>query len=424
MPPSLNTTERQIISKVAWHLLPLMFVCYMAAFVDRVNVSFAKLSMLADTGLSTVTYATGAGIFFIGYFIFEVPSNLVLERVGARIWIARIMLVWGVISCSMLFVNGKWSYYALRFLLGAAEAGFYPGMILYNTYWFPSRYRARTIAAFQTAAVSSYLVGGPIAGFVMDHPQFGMRDWRWLFLVEGIPSVLLGIVVLLALPNRPRDAGWLAAEEKDWLTSVLDSERAAAERNGRLTLRQALTNPRVLLLSGIYFSNVVGGYGVDFFMPTMLQTAFPSVTKSQLGLISAIPPLITIPVMLLYSRWSSRVSWRRSTSLALWWLAAGLVLLSLPMPPLFVLAAATVCSAARWSFLGPFFVLPTAFLTGTAAAGGLALINATANLGGQAGPVILGALQSPDGSFGAGLRVVAGLLVVCGALCLKLRRPG
>ena len=423
MSPTIHATERQVISKVARRLLPLMFICYMAAFVDRVNVSFAKLSMLADTGLSTVTYAAGAGIFFIGYFIFEVPSNLVLERVGARLWIARIMLMWGVISCSMMFVSGKWSYYTLRFLLGAAEAGFYPGMILYNTYWFPSRYRARTIAAFQSAAVSSYLVGGPIAGFLMDHPLFGLRDWRWLFLVEGVPSILLGVVVLLALPNRPREVGWLAPEEKEWLASVLDSERAAAEKNGRLTLRQALLHPRVLLLAGIYFANVVGGYGVDFFLPTILQSSFPSATKSQLGLLAAIPPLITLPLMMLYSRWSTRVEWRWSTSLALWWLGGGLLLLSLHMPPLFVLFAATVCTSARWSFLGPFFVLPTALLTGTAAAGGIALINATANLGGQVGPVILGALQSPDGSFGVGLRVIAGLLFLCGALCLTQRRP-
>src|SRR5436190_8370109 len=190
-----SALERRIMTKVAWRLLPFMCLCYVAAFIDRVNVSFAKLSMLSDLNLSTAMYTTGAGIFFVGYFIFEVPSNLLMEKVGARLWIARIMLVWGVISAAMMFVKDPWMFYFLRFLLGAAEAGFFPGMILYNTYWFPKAYRSRTVSIFMAAAVFSFVIGGPLSGWLMDHPQFGLRSWQWLFLVEGIPSVLLGVVV-------------------------------------------------------------------------------------------------------------------------------------------------------------------------------------------------------------------------------------
>jgi len=251
--------EQTVLRKAAWRLLPLMCACYVAAFLDRVNVGFAKLSMASDLGLSTTAYATGAGIFFIGYFFFEVPSNLLMERVGARMWIARIMITWGLISAGMMFVTGEWAFYVLRFLLGAAEAGFFPGMILYNTYWFPRAHRARTVSIFMTAAVFSFVVGGPLSGWLLDHPQLGLRNWQWLFLVEGVPSVVLGFVVLLLLPNGPRDAKWLKPEEKEWLTGVLDAERAAQEKKKHFTLRMALSDWKVLVLGAIYFLNVVGG---------------------------------------------------------------------------------------------------------------------------------------------------------------------
>lgn len=419
-----SALERRVMTKVAWRLLPFMCICYVAAFIDRVNVSFAKLSMLSDLHLSTTMYAMGAGIFFVGYFIFEVPSNLLLERVGARIWIARIMIVWGVISAAMMFVHGEWSFYVLRFLLGAAEAGFFPGMILYNTYWFPRAYRSRTISIFMTAAVLSFVIGGPLSGWFMDHPQFGLRNWQSLFLFEGIPSVLLGIVVLFYLPNGPRSAKWLRADELGWLTSVLDSERAAQESKEHFTLARALLNPKVMLLSLIYFLTVVGGYGIDFFLPTILQSAYPTLTKSQLGWLSTVPPLVTIPIMILHGRFSDRLKEQRwHVAVATWWCAIGLVLLSFPLPPLMVLAALTLCVSGRWSVIGPFWGLPTAFLTGTAAAGGIAMINSVGNLGGQAGPMILGWFQSPNGSYAVGLRVLAVFAAVCGVLTLSLRVP-
>jgi MFS family permease len=416
-----SALERQVMRKVAWRLLPFMGICYLAAFLDRVNVSFAKLSMLADLNLSTAMYATGAGIFFTGYFLFELPSNLLLERVGARLWIARIMVMWGVISAGMMFVNGKWGFYILRFLLGAAEAGFFPGLVLYNTYWFPKSYRSRTISIFMTAAVFSFVVGGPLSGWLLDHTQFGLKNWQWLFLVEGVPSVLLGILVLFYLPNGPHSAKWLKPEELAWLASVLVSERAAQEEKKHFTLKEALLNWKVMLLSVIYFLSIVGGYGVDFFLPTLLQSAYPALTKSALGWLSAVPPLITIPVMILHSRRADRLKEHRwHVAIAAWWFALGLVLLSFPLPPLLVVVALTVCVSGRWSMIGPFWGLSTGFLTGTAAAGAIAMINSIGNLGGQAGPAILASLQSSDGSFALGLRVLAALVAMCGVLTVAL----
>jgi ACS family tartrate transporter-like MFS transporter len=376
---------------------------------------------LADLNFSTAMYATGAGIFFVGYFIFEVPSNLLLERVGARLWIARIMLLWGIISAGMMFVHGKWEFYILRFLLGAAEAGFFPGMILYTTYWFPRAYRSRTISMFMTAAVFSFVIGGLLSGWLLDHPQFGLRNWQWLFLVEGVPSVLLGIVVLFYLPDGPRSAKWIKPEELAWLTSVLDSERAAQEEKKLYTLAQALLDRKVMLLSLIYFLCVVGGYGVDFFLPTLLQSAYPALTKSELGWLSAVPPLITIPIMILHGRLADRLQERRwHVAIAASWFAIGLVLLSFRLPPPMVVLALTLCVSGRWSIIGPFWGLPTAFLTGTAAAGGVAMINSIGNLGGQAGPAILAWFQSPDGSFALGLRILAALVATCGVLTVSL----
>jgi ACS family tartrate transporter-like MFS transporter len=419
-----SALERQVMTKVTWRLLPFMCVCYLAAFIDRVNVSFAKLSMLSDLNLSTAIYGFGAGIFFVGYFLFEVPSNLLMERVGARLWIARIMLVWAVISAAMMFVKGKWMFYSLRFLLGAAEAGFFPGMILYNTYWFPKAYRSRTISIFMAAAVFSFVIGSPLSGWLLDHPRLGLRNWQWLFLIEGIPSFLLGIVVLFYLPDGPRRARWMKPDELAWLTSVLDAERAQQERKKHFTLWEALVNPKVLLLSLIYFLNVVSGYGLDFFAPTILQSAYPSLSKLELGWLNALPPLITIPIMVIHGRLSDRMKEQRwHVALAAWWFAVGLVMLSFRLSPAMVLVAMTVCVSGRWSVIGPFWGLPTAFLTGTAAAGGIALINSLGNLGGQAGPVILSWCQSPDGSFSLGLRVLAVLVVLCGVLTLSLRVP-
>jgi ACS family tartrate transporter-like MFS transporter len=411
--------ERRILSKVTWRLIPLLYLCFMAAFVDRVNVSFAKLTMLPDLGLSQSVYAAGAGIFFVGYFLFEVPSNLLLERFGARLWIARIMVLWGFVASTMMFVSGKWSFCTLRFVLGAAEAGFFPGVIFYLTHWYPKSHRSRTVSLFMTAAVLSVVVGSPLSGWLMDHPQLGLKDWQWLFLIEGVPSVLLGIVVFFYLPNGPRDASWLTPTESDWLVSRLSAEREEQERQERLTLVQVFTDPRVLLLSLIYFLGVAGAYGIDFFVPTLLAQAYPHLSKSALGWVAAIPPLVTIPIMILHGRSSdARHEHRWHVALATFALAAGFLLFSLRLPPALVVVAMTICVAGRWSFIGPFWGLPTVMLTGTAAAGGIALINSIGNLGGQAGPLLVSGLVSSSGSFAPGLVALAVVVAGCGALAL------
>jgi MFS transporter, ACS family, tartrate transporter len=409
--------ERAVMRKLTWRLMPLLFLCFTAAFIDRVNVSFAKLAMLPDLGMTEAQYATGAGIFFVGYFLFEVPSNLLLSRVGARLWIARIMLVWGAVSCAMLTVSGPKSFYALRFLLGAAEAGFFPGVIYYLSRWFPRAERARAVSLFMLAAVFSFVIGSPISGWLLEHPQLGLKGWQWLFLVEGLPSIVLGIVVLWRLPNGPRQARWLTHEELGWLEGRLAVERIEQERDSSLTWQKALGDRRVLLFSAIYFLNVVGGYGLDFYTPTLLTQAFPGFSTGEIGWVAAIPPLVTLPLMVWYGHSADR---RRShalyVALAALCFAIGLGLLALPLPPALVLVAMTLCVAGRWSLIGPFWSLPTAILTGTAAAGGIAWINALGNLGGQAGPVILSGFALPGGSLAPGLAVLAGLLVLCAGL--------
>jgi MFS transporter, ACS family, tartrate transporter len=421
-----ESIEQRVLSKVTWRLMPLLCVCFMAAFIDRANVGFAKLTMLADLGLSEMAFAIGAGIFFVGYFLFEVPSNLLLQRFGARLWIARIMLLWGLVASAMMFVSGAWSFYALRFVLGAAEAGFFPGVIFYLTHWYPRAYRSRTVSVFMVAAVVSFVVGSPLSGWLMDHPQFGLKDWQWLFLVEGLPSFLLGIVVFFYLPNGPLNARWLKPQEGSWLSARLAAEREEQEREERLTLWEGLTDSRVLLLSLVYFFGVVGAYGLDFYAPTLLSHAFPSVTKSTLGWIIAIPSLLTIPIMILHGRSAdARREQRWHVALAVFAQAAGFLMLALGLPPILVVVAMTICVAGRWSFIGPFWGLPTALLTGTAAAGGIALVNSVGNLGGQAGPLLMSGLVSASGGLGTGLVALAAVATACGvlALVLPLRRP-
>jgi MFS transporter, ACS family, tartrate transporter len=418
--------ERGVVRKVTLRLLPILFACYVAAFLDRVNVSFAKLSMLPALGLTQSEYATGAGIFFVGYFLFEVPSNLVLVRVGARRWIARIMLAWGVVSCCMALVRGPDSFYALRFLLGAAEAGFFPGIIFFLTAWFPRVYRARAVSLFMLAAVSSFVIGSPLSGFLLEHPAFGLAGWQWLFVVEGLPSVLLGFVVLGVLPDGPSQARWLSPAEKGWLEQRLRREREEQDASVPATRTVGVFwDARVLVLSGIYFMNVVGGYGLDFFAPTLMARAFPELGTSALGMLLAIPALVTLPLMVLYGRRADASGDHAGyVAVAAVVFAAGLALLALPLPPVLTLVAMTACVAARWALIGPFWSLPTGLLTGVAAAGGIAWINSLGNLGGQAGPVILDWGSSKDGSFSVGLWVLSGLLVGCAVLAWLVRSKG
>jgi len=416
--------ERRVMTKATWRLVPLMCLCYLVAYLDRVNVGFAALEMKVDLNFSDRIYGFGSGIFFIGYFLFEVPSNILLERVGARLWIARIMIVWGLISGSMLLVKSQWIFYLLRFFLGAGEAGFFPGMILYLTYWFPTSYRSRTVALFMAAAAMAGVIGSPLSGLLLDHHPVWLKGWQWLFLVEAVPALLLGITVLIYLPDGPKNVRWLDETEFSWLTGRLDSERAAREEKHSMSLGQALSHPRVLVLSLLYFLIVIGGYGLDMFLPQVLGVAFPKVSKTVLGVISAVPPLVTVFVMILWGRRSDARRERRwHVALPSWWAALGLLLATLPVPPIVSVLALSLAVSGRWSSIPPFWGLPTAFLSGTAAAGGIALINSIGNLGGFVGPYLMGWFKDRTGDYALGLRVLAGAFIAGGilSLCLKIR---
>ncbi len=415
--------ERRTIKKITWKLIPFLCVCYMAAFIDRVNVGFAKEQMVGDLGFSSAVYGLGAGIFFIGYFLFEVPSNLVLERVGARLWIARIMIVWGLISACMMFVHDATTFYVLRFLLGAAEAGFFPGIILYQTYWFPRAYRSRTIALFMTAAVMSNIVGSPLSGLLLElDGAFGIRGWKWLFMVEGLPSIILGAVVFAILPNGPRQAKWLGTEEREWLEARLAGERGDASTDHKVNLKDAFTDYRVLLLCLVYFTHVIAGYGLDFFMPTLLKQAVPSASSAFIGLLNAIPPLFAVIGMIAIGRSSDRSNERKwHFAACLWWAAAGLLLASLPVSPAVALVALSLAVSGRWSGVAPFWGLSTAFLSGRAAAGAIALVNSVGNLGGFVGPYLMGWFKDHTGAYTVGLRVLASVAFCGGLLALTIR---
>lgn len=422
--PAVVELEAALMRKIMWKLLPFLCLCFMAAFLDRVNVGFAREELVAELGMSDAVYGLGAGLFFIGYFLFEVPSNLILERVGARFWIARIMIVWGIVSASMMFVQTTTSFYILRFLLGAAEAGFFPGVIFYLTQWFPTTYRSRAVAIFMTAAVLSGVIGGPLSGLLLElDGSFGLRGYQWLFLIEAIPSVVLGFVVFLYLPNGPDAARWLTIDERNWLRARLAADRAEQGAAAHVSVIAALTDSRVLLLSFVYFTMVVSAYGLDFFMPTLLRQAFPNETPLTIGWLAAVPPLCALVVMVLYGRSSDRRGERRwHYAWAVWWAGAGLILASLPVPPIVAVIALALAVSGRWSSIAPFWGLATTFLSGTAAAGAIALINSIGNLGGFAGPYIMGWLKDLTGTYESGLHVLAGAAFLSGALVMFVRR--
>ncbi len=417
------TLPETTLRKVTRRLVPFLFLLYITAYIDRVNVSFAQLQMQTDLRFSATVYGLGSGIFFLGYFFFEVPSNLILEQVGARRWIARIMFTWGIISSCMMFTRSAASFYTLRFLLGLAEAGFFPGMILYLTYWIPARRRAHTVAGFMTATTLAGVVGNPISGFILQHLSgvAGLHGWQWLFLLEGIPSVLLAFVVLYYLTDRPEQAEWLLPEERAWLVERMEAEHAHRRSRHDLTLLQALSNGRVFLLSALYFSLVIASYGTSFWLPLVLK-ARGGWSPETLGFVTAIPPLVAAVLMVLVGRHSDERQERRwHIALSAVGGAIGLVIAARVGSPWLTVAALALATAGPSCMLGPFWSLPTSFLTGTAAAGGIAAINSIGNLGGFAGPYIMGFLKDRTGGYTGGLEVLAAWLVAAALLALAVR---
>jgi ACS family tartrate transporter-like MFS transporter len=412
------------LPKIRRRLIPFMFVLYIVSYLDRINVGFAALQMNDALGFGPAVYGLGAGIFFLSYVAFEVPSNLILARVGARVWIARIMISWGLISAAMMFVRGPASFYTLRFLLGAAEAGFFPGMILYLTYWFPVAERANAMALFITATAVAGVIGGPVSGALLRLDAMGgLAGWQWMFLIEGLPAVLLGFAVLVYLPNGPHEAPWLSADERAWLSQRLEAERAARPEKHEYTLRQALTNGRVWLLAILYFSLVMGLYGISFWLPQIVQS-LSGLDEFLVGVVSAVPYLVAAVGMVAIGRHSDRAG-ERTWHVAgpAFVAAAGFVLSAFTMHPVAALFVLSLTALGIWGALGPFWTLPTAFLSGTAAAGGIALVNSVGNIGGFAGPFLMGFVRDRTGSFAGALMALAAILAAGGFLALRLR-PG
>ncbi|CAL8473254.1 MFS transporter [Caballeronia novacaledonica] len=412
--------EEATYRKVAWRLSPLLLICYVVAYLDRVNVGFAKLQMAADLQLSDAVYGFGAGIFFFGYFIFEIPSNVILHRVGARVWIARIMISWGIISALTMFITTPTMFYVMRFLLGAAEAGFFPGIILYLTYWFPARRRGRMTTLFMTAIALSGLIGGPISGWIMKtfDGVHGWHGWQWLLLLEGIPSIIVGFFVFALLDDRIAKAKWLTQEERELLERNIVADNVAKEDH---SLGKILSSPKVWLMSLIYFSFVMGLYGVSFWLPTIIKSMGVS-DALQVGLLSAIPYGAAVIGMLYAARSADRTGERRwHIAIPAFIGAIGLVLSVVwSSNTTLAMIGLTLATMGILTTLPLFWSLPTAFLAGTGAAAGIAMINSLGNLAGFLSPYLVGWLKQVTASTASGMYMLAGFLVLGAVLALSV----
>jgi MFS transporter, ACS family, tartrate transporter len=427
--PSLTSTSDDarraaVISRVTRRLIPFAFICYVVAYIDRVNIGFAARELQQDLGLSATEYGLGAGLFFLGYCVFEIPSNLILDRVGARRWIARIMIVWGLVSMATMFISDVTSFMVARVVLGLAEAGFFPGMVLYLTYWIPAAERARTNALFMMAAPVSVIVGAPVSEAIMAmHGMLGLRGWQWLFLLEGLPAVVLGFLALRVMTDRPEQADWLPAEDREWLAATMSAERAQRLETGHSNVWRSLQSGRVWLLTLVYLLNTSVTYGIFLWLPRMLQdSAGPGVSVS---LYTAIPFMAALVGMVLIGRHSDKTAERKLHVAACAITASvGLFMAVAFRGNLYMLVLAfTICQVGQRSVMSVFWTIPPMLLGGTAAAAGIALINAVGNLGGFFGPTMMGWLRDVSGGFSGGLLVLAGALILEAVLVASLRLP-
>jgi len=409
------------IRRIKRRLVPFLAVMYLVAYLDRVNVGFAALQMNTALGFSARVYGLGAGIFFVGYFLFEVPSNLMLARFGARVWIARIAIVWGLVSIGMTLMTGPRTFYLARFLLGAAEAGFFPGIILYFTFWFPAEERARVVAQFSTASMAAGVIGSPLSGVLLSmRGAAGLDGWQWLFIVEGIPAVALGTVALFYLDDGPENARWLSADEKAWLRSTLAAERAAVKSRDAASIRAGLVNPAVWRLALMLFLIVTSGYGFSFFLPQIVK-ALSGGSDLAVGVLTAIPFLVAAIAMVAVASHSDRTGerkWHVAACAAV--AAAGLFAASRLSNPVAGLAALSFAATGLYSFTPPFWSLPTAFLRGDGAAAGIGFINAVGNLGGFVGPYVTGGIRDWSGDFATGLAALSIAAILSGILVASM----
>jgi ACS family tartrate transporter-like MFS transporter len=418
-----NELEKKTVSKLLWRLLPFLFLLYIVAFLDRINVGFAALGMQKQLGLNNAAYGFAAGVFFWGYLPFQLPSNLVLVRVGARRWIAAIMVVWGVVSCCTAMVGSARSFSILRFLLGVAEAGFFPGMILYLRNWFPRAARARAVACFLTANPLAGVIGGPISGALLGMHQWGFAGWQWLFVVEGLPAIVLAGVVLVTLKDQPLEAHWLSSDEKEWLVATLDRERESQARTRAADVWAAFLNWRIWLLTFVYFGLATSAYGIVLWLPNFIHS-LSTAGNFRIGVLSTIPYIASAIAMVLVGVHSDRTGERR------WHLAGsaliggvGVAVAAYTTSIIPALAAISLALLATFSMQGPFWATATSLMSGTAAAAGIALINSLGNLGGFFGPSIIGFMQSAGLGFRGGMLIIAIFLALGGFLSLLVRIP-
>jgi MFS transporter, ACS family, tartrate transporter len=417
----MDPIEKRTIAKVSRRLIPFLMLCYFIAYLDRVNVGFAALTMNRDLGISATAYGFGAGIFFFSYFLFEVPSNLALERFGARKWIARTMMSWGILSGCTAFVTGEYTFYLVRVLLGIAEAGFFPGIIFYLTLWFPGVYRARIVGWFMAAIPLSSVLGFPVSGMIMGMDGIGgLAGWQWLFIIEAGPAVILAVVVWFYLTDRPADAQWLEPDERAWLDKRLANEARQKEEVHGISVLQALFNPKVLALSLVYFGAVATNYGTAFWLPQIVREF--GLSNVATGFVSAIPYIVGTIGMVLWGRRSDQKLERKWHAAFPFLIAAiGIAGSTLLDDPVLKMAALSLGAFGVFAVLPVFWTFPTAFLSGAAAAAGIAAINSIGNLAGFFGPFVMGWLKDLTGSFATGLWAIAGCAVMGMVLVLLLK---
>jgi ACS family tartrate transporter-like MFS transporter len=413
-----RTLERSTMRKVYLRLLPFAVLSYILAYIDRINVSFAGLTMRPDLGMSAGTFGFAVGMFYWGYFIFEVPSNVILEKVGARIWIARIMITWGILAGLTAMVTGSTSFAIVRFLLGVAEAGFFPGLILYFTYWFPSYHHARIVSGFLVGLPVAVALGAPIStGLLGLDGLFGLRGWQVMYIAEAIPTVAIGVITLFVLTDRPEQAKFLTAEERDWLVTTIATERRATEAVRKFTLWQALYNPKVLLLALNYFGIVTASLGMLIFVPQMIKS-LGNYSNMTVGWLTMIPYICGAIAMVTWGRISDRMNERRwNLFVACVFSTVGLLIAGLTMGTWWALVGMSIATMGFYGSKGPFFAMPPMFLSGAGLAAGIAWINSIGNLGGFFGPWYVGVMKDLTGSYSGGLYGLALLGLIAAIVC-------
>jgi len=419
-----ESIETKTIRKLRIRILPFVFLLYVSAYLDRINIGFAALTMNKELAITSAQYGLLSGIFFLAYALFEIPSNLLLHRIGARIWMARILITWGAVAALTGFVSTVHQLYSMRFLLGLAEAGYFPGILLYLTYWFPQREQARAIALLLTGFPVTIILGAPVSGLILDHVHWlGLSSWRWLLVLEGLPAIVLGLLTYLVLPSRPQDAKFLSADEKYAIQTELGREEQQKLKERRYSVLQTMASPRVWHLVLIYLGMTAGTYTLTLWGPQLVKSFSSFYSNSFVGLLVMIPSLAGLIAMIFIARSSDRMMERRyHVAIPAFLGAAALLLLSSVHPPFYSVALLSVLALGVCSYYGPFWAIPSEFLTGFSAAAGIALINSVGNLGAFVGPYAIGAVAERTGNMRMGLAMVGVWLFISATLVLLLPR--